>query len=65
VLVTAEKNGKGENAMTDTVKPATLAETAKFFGYKNLAKFRADWSQLTDKDKTDLRTGIGNGTFDY
>lgn len=50
--------------MTDT-KPATLAETAKFFGYKNLAKFRADWAQLSDKDKTDLRTGIGDGTFDY
>lgn len=33
-------------------------------GYK-LASFKADWAKLTDKDKSDLKSGIQNGTFTY
>lgn len=33
-------------------------------GYK-LAAFKADWSQLTDKDKADLKTGIADGSLNY
>jgi len=48
-------------------KPATLAEVYKFFaapGY-NMAQFRAEWAELTDKDKADLKNGIGNRTYNY
>lgn len=30
-----------------------------------LARFRAHWGELTDQDKADLRTGIGDGSFNY
>ena len=36
-----------------------------YFGYKSMAEFRKDWSELTDQDKTDLRTGVDNGTLTY
>lgn len=45
-------------------KQATIAEVCKFFG-GSLAKIRAEWNNLTDKDKLQLRVGIGNGTLTY
>lgn len=45
-------------------KQATIAEVCKFFG-GSLAKIRAEWNELTDEDKVQLRTGIGNGTLTY
>lgn len=33
-------------------------------GYK-LTDFRAEWAQLADKDKEDLKTGVLDGSFNY
>lgn len=30
-----------------------------------LTQFRADWAELSDKDKADLKRGIGDGTLTY
>lgn len=49
----------------DGVTLAPLTEIRKFFGYATLKDFRADWEKLTDTDRVQLRTGIGNGTFNY
>lgn len=46
-------------------KTAAPKEIKEFFGYTKLADFSADWKQLTDKDKADIRNGIGDGTFTY
>lgn len=49
---------------------ATMLDVFNYFSedktndYK-LARFKNDWSKLTDQDKTDLKTGIGNGTLTY
>lgn len=45
-------------------KQATIAEVCKFFGGP-LAKIRAEWNNLTDQDKEQLRGGIGDGTLTY
>lgn len=41
----------------------------KFFaeGYPSykLAKFRTEWSELTDADKTQLKQGVADGSFTY
>lgn len=42
-----------------------LNDIRKFFGYENLAQFRKDWSELTDADKTQIRTGLENGSLTY
>lgn len=44
---------------------ATLKQVKDFFGEENTAKFAAEWRQLSEQDKADLRAGIGNGTFTY
>lgn len=55
--------------MTTTTKPASLSEVHRFFAGDdkdyNLAIFRKDWAGLSDKDKTQLREGIGNSTLTY
>lgn len=56
--------------MTDTAKPATMFEVFAFFSDNKtndyrMAQFRTDWNALTDKDKENLKVGIGNGTFNY
>lgn len=43
---------------------ATMGEVMKWFGMRP-AEFRKEWAELTDQDKTDLKTGIGNGTLTY
>jgi hypothetical protein len=48
---------------------ATLTQVHKYFQGEdkdyNLAKFRAQWAELSNDDKTQLREGIGNGTLTY
>lgn len=43
---------------------ATLNQLRQFFGM-TAAEFSAEWRHLSDQDKTDLKTGVGNGTFTY
>jgi hypothetical protein len=49
---------------------ATMLDVFKYFSdnktsdYK-LSTFRKDWEALSEQDKTDLRTGIGNGSLTY
>lgn len=42
-----------------------MLEVMKYFGYENAASFRKDWALLTPEDKTQLKTGIENGTLTY
>lgn len=48
-------------------KQASISEVQKFFHREGdtLKQFSEEWKQLTDKDKTDLKTGIGDGTLNY
>lgn len=41
-----------------------MAAIAKFFEIK-LAQFRAEWSELSDQDKADLKAGMTDGTLNY
>lgn len=52
--------GSGLGADGTPIKP-TKEQKAEF----PLAQFRAEWAELTDQDKLDLRTGIGNGSLTY
>lgn len=45
--------------------PATLNDVRKFFNIESVAKFSAMWKNLTDKDKAELKEGIGNGSLTY
>lgn len=42
-----------------------MLKVKDFFGYTNIAQFRKEWAALTEQDKTELRTGIENGTLTY
>jgi hypothetical protein len=49
---------------------AGMLEVFKYFSDNKtndyrLAEFRKDWEALSEKDKADLRTGIGNGSLTY
>lgn len=52
--------------MSESAKvPATgMAAVAKYFGMK-LSDFRAQWAELTDTDKAQLKEGIGSGSLTY
>lgn len=58
------------NKMPNADGTATMVDVYNYFSdnrkndYK-LATFRTEWSELTDQDKSDLRMGIGNGSFTY
>lgn len=43
---------------------ATLKEIREYFGM-SMADFRAEWVPLPDKDKAELKAGIGNGSLSY
>ena len=43
---------------------ASAAEVMRYFGMR-VGEFRAAWAELTEKDKRELRIGIGNGTYTY
>ena len=42
-----------------------LTAIKEFFGFATLGDFRNEWTQLSDKDKNELREGIENGTLTY
>ena len=52
--------------MSDT-QPATLKDVRDYFKQEgeNLTDFGKEWKELSDKDKDDLKKGIGDGTFTY
>lgn len=43
---------------------ATLTEMRTYFGMTT-KEFATEWRQLSDKDKADLKKGIGDGTLNY
>lgn len=43
---------------------ASIAEVRNYFGMPT-GEFATEWKQLSDKDKKDLKQGIGNGTLNY
>jgi hypothetical protein len=45
--------------------PATIRELMDFFGFKTTSEFTPEWKNLTEKDKEQLKEGIGDGTFNY
>ena len=51
--------------MTDNTGTLTIKDMKEFFGYTKLADFSADWKQLTDKDKAEIRQGLADGTYTY
>lgn len=46
-------------------KKASALEIKKFFGIDSTADFAKEWKELSDKDKEQIRTGIGNDTNTY
>jgi hypothetical protein len=60
---TASKTG---GSGTATSKPkGILTQIKEYFGYGTLKSFSDDWKALDDVSKTQMRTGIENGTQDY
>lgn len=45
-------------------EPATVKEVMTFFEM-TAADFMKEWKVLSDKDKDDLKNGVGNGTLNY
>jgi hypothetical protein len=43
---------------------ATVVDVMRFFGMQT-ATFKKQWGELTDKDKADLKQGIGDGSLTY
>ena len=41
-----------------------MAAIAKFFAIP-LAKFRTEWSKLSEQDKADLKAGMTSGSLTY
>jgi hypothetical protein len=44
---------------------ATLLAVKDYFGYPSLSAFSKDWKQLSETERTQIRTGIGDGSFTY
>lgn len=46
---------------------ANLKQVRDYFKQEgeNLTDFGKEWRDLSDKDKTDLKVGIGNGSLTY
>lgn len=55
-----------ENTTTEN-KPASLKAVTEFFRKpgETLKGFTAEWQSLSDKDKEDLKKGLGDGTLTY
>jgi hypothetical protein len=45
--------------------PATLGQVKDFFGYPSLSAFSVDWKKMPEKDRQEIRRGIGDGTLTY
>ena len=41
-----------------------MAAIAKFFAIP-LGQFRAEWADLSEQDKADLKKGMSDGTYTY
>ena len=48
-----------------TSRLATMTEVRKFFDINPLKTFKEMWDELADKDRWHIRSGLGDGTFDY
>lgn len=50
-------------------KMATLKDVVDYFGKETfnggLAEFRRQWTELSETDQTQIKTGIGDGTLTY
>jgi hypothetical protein len=46
---------------------ASIKDVADYFrkGNQPLKEFTEEWKLLSDKDKEELKQGIGDGTLDY
>lgn len=48
---------------------ANIKQVREFFDHPDrklgLSEFKDDWGQMTEQDKTDIKNGIGDGSFDY
>lgn len=44
---------------------ATLIQVKSYFEIESAAEFSKEWKQLTDKDKEQLKQGIGDGSLTY
>jgi len=44
---------------------AKPVDVKNYFGYPDTTTFMRDWKSLTDKDKADLKKGIGDGSLNY
>lgn len=43
----------------------TMKDIRDFFGYEKLADFSADWKQMPNADRDQIRAGLGDGTLTY
>lgn len=50
--------------MPENAQQASLKEVRDYFGIDG-KQMIVEWRSLTDKDKADLRGGLGNGTLTY
>jgi hypothetical protein len=49
---------------TDKPAPTGMLAVMHYFDMK-IGDFKTQWAQLTDADKTQLKTGVDNGTLTY
>lgn len=56
-MATVKKNS---NAPTT----GTVVDVMRYFGMQT-ATFKREWGNLTDRDKADLKQGIGDGSLTY
>jgi hypothetical protein len=59
--VVSETEQPQEDSMTE---PASLKEVRDYFGIDG-KQMIAEWRKLSDRDKVELREGIGDGTLTY
>lgn len=43
----------------------SLKDIKDFFGFKSLSEFSAEYKQLSEKDRDEIKTGIENGSLTY
>lgn len=43
----------------------TLKDIKEFFGFKSLSEFSAEWRQVSDADREQIKAGIENGSLAY
>lgn len=43
----------------------TLKGIKDFFGYSSLSAFSADWKEMPEKDRAQIKEGLSNGSLTY